>query len=99
MSLNRNTDALRDFVDRLFNLDVELRDAKTEHGDLVRDLKAEVKARGDETGVDFKEVQRLAKIKLDEKAERDRMELLCGDMETFDVIFGPPSSREPDDDI
>jgi hypothetical protein len=87
---------LRDFVDRLFNLDTELKNAKTEHGDLVRDLKAEVKAREDETGVNFKEVQRLAKIKLDESTERERMELLCGDFETFDVIFGPPSVRSSD---
>jgi len=98
---NRNLKALQEFVDRGFAVEDEFRNAKTERDDLMRDLKAEIKARNDETGVDAKEVVRLIKIRLDESAERERMQLLCGDIETFDTIFGPPSRKpaQEDEDI
>jgi uncharacterized protein (UPF0335 family) len=95
---NRNLSALKDFVDRGYQIEHEFRAAKGERDDLIGDLKTEIKARSDETGVDAKEVMRLIKIRLDEDEQRQKAILLTGDLETFDVIFGPPSKRAAEDE-
>jgi len=96
---NRNMEALGDFVNRMFNIEDEFNSAKAERDDLVKDLKAEIKSRKDETGVDAKEVQRLVKIKLDEAGQREAQQILAGDLDTYDCLFGASSEIVDDDEV
>jgi uncharacterized protein (UPF0335 family) len=99
MAANRSDEALRGYVERVVGIEREYLDAKAERGDLIKDMKAEVKSNHDSTGVDWKEVERLSKIRLEEQAAREKCAELEGDLETFEGLFGAPApdSEDPDD--
>jgi len=88
MTDNRNTEALRSYVDRMTKIEQDFNDAKQEHKDLIKDMSAEIKSRYDETGVEAKEVKRLTAIRLAEAEKRDEKQMLVDDLDTYDLIYG-----------
>lgn len=58
---NVDTDVMKSYVERLFNIEQGFADVKAEYTDSKADLKTEIKGRSDETGVDFKQVAALVK--------------------------------------
>ena len=85
-----NTDlaAKKAYVDRMVAIESEFAEAKAEYTDLVKDLKGEIKNRKEETGVDPKEVVRLAKIRIKENEAREAAAQLDDDLSTYDVLYG-----------
>lgn len=91
---NLNADALKQFVDRAVDIERTFADAKSEYTDTKKDFYAEVKARFDETGVDAKEVKRLAKIRMDEAQARETYTELGSDLEQVESLYGPAQAED-----
>lgn len=93
-----NTDSKKkkEYVDRLYAIERDFLDAKAERDDMVKDLMVEIKSTSEATGVDGKEVKRLAKIKLDVQAAMEKLEEATDDMATHDELYGVTTD---DDDI
>ena len=75
----------------------EFNAAKEDHKDRIADLTAEIKSGADEHGIDPKEVQRLAKIDVDEQKHRDQRDTLDADLTEWDKIRAFDKSLEEDD--
>lgn len=102
---NTDHEALKGFVERMFNLEKDFEDVKAEYTDAKKDLKAEIKSRTDETGVNVKQVIDLVKIRLNEQAALEEQEEMEANMELYRMVYGfapppPPSAddEESDDD-
>lgn len=74
MALNRNQQALADYVERLVNIDTELEEAKQLAKESKKDLLAEIKSNFEATGVNGADVKRGAKLRKPKHtiAERQR---------------------------
>lgn len=97
---NVDHDALKGYVERLFNLESEFADQKAEYTDSKKDLKTEIKGRLDETGVTFDQVQSLVKIRLNEANALDEQAENNANMELYEEVFGfsAPAEQSSDDD-
>lgn len=99
---NADHEALRGFVDRLFNLEKDFEDVKAEYKDATKDLKAEIKSRVDETGVNVKQVVDLVKIRMNEQAALEEQEEMEANMELYRSVYGfappPPPTADEDDE-
>lgn len=95
-----NTDEKKkkEYVDRLYAIERDFLDAKAERDDMVKDLMVEIKGTSEATGVEGKEVKRLAKIRLDVNAAMEKLNEATDDMATHDELYGT-SANEDDDDI
>lgn len=98
---NVDRDALKGYVERLFNVEQSFADVKAEYQDTKNDLKTEIKGRADETGVDFKQVAALAKIRMNEAAALDEKAAHDTNTALYEELFGfsaEPSELAEDDD-
>lgn len=98
---NIDTDALKGYVDRLFNVEQEFADVKAEYTDTKKDLKAEIKSRVDETGVTFDQVAALVKTRMNETEALDQQAELNANMLLYEQVYGfsaAPSQLEEDDE-
>lgn len=98
---NANHEALKGFVDRLFNIERDFADVKGEYTDSVKDLKTEIKSNADETGVSVKQVVELVKIRLNEQAAIDEQEERDANMELYRSVYGfsaAPASETADEE-
>lgn len=86
-------------VDRLFNVEREFADVKSEYNDTKKDLRTEFKAREDETGYTFKQIEGLVKIRLNEQKAKDEQEARDADMFLYEQVYGfAPGASEDEDD-
>lgn len=98
---NIDTDALKGYVDRLFNVEQEFADVKAEYTDSKKDLKAEIKGRVDETGVTFEQVAALVKTRMNETEALDQQAETNANMLLYEQVYGfsaVPSQLEEDDE-
>lgn len=97
---NVNHEALRGFVDRLYNVENDFADVKAEYTDSKRDLKAEIKSRTDETGISVKQVEALVKIRLNEQAALDEKADAEANMFLYEQVYGfaPAQEAAPEDE-
>lgn len=98
---NIDHDALKGYVDRLFNVEQEFADTKAEYTDSKKDLKAEVKSRVEETGVTFEQVAALVKTRMNEAEALDHQAETNANMSLYDEVYGfstAPSTLEEDDE-
>jgi seryl-tRNA synthetase len=96
-----NTDnvAKKEYIDRLYEIEKAFQEAKAERNEMVKDLGTEVKTRRDETGVEFTEIKRLTKIRLDLEAAREDHETLEGDIATIDFLYEGELDVPADDEV
>lgn len=85
---NVDTDVMKSYVERLFNIEQGFADVKAEYTDSKADLKTEIKGRSDETGVDFKHVAALVKIRMNEAAALDEQAAHDTNMSLYEQLFG-----------
>jgi uncharacterized protein (UPF0335 family) len=96
-------EALKGFVDRLFNVEQEFADVKAEYTDSKKDLKAEIKGKVDETGVTPAQVEALVKIRLNETEALDAQATMNANTLLYEQVFGfnaapaEPEAEEEDD--
>lgn len=99
---NADRDALKAFVERLFNVENDFADVKAEYTDSKKDLKAEINQRTDETGVNYKQVEALVKIRLNESKAKDEQADMEANMFLYEQVFGfnaePPADADGDED-
>ncbi len=97
---NVSPETIRELVDRLFNVESEFADVKSEYTATKTDLRTEIKGREDETGVTFKQVESLVKIRLNEQKARDEQEARDADMFLYEKVYGfaPETSSDDEDD-
>lgn len=96
---NRNRDQIAKYVERWANIEREFNEAKAERGDMVKDLRTEIKSRADEIGSNAKEIEALVKIKLAEAEFRQDIQDRQEHLDSYEVIFGPPTSAPEDDEV
>lgn len=87
----------KDYIRRWVAVEQAFAEAKSEHDELLKDLKTEIKTHSDETGVEAKEVGRLAKIMLDVPAATTKLEEATEDMANYELLYGEVTAD--DDDI
>jgi hypothetical protein len=85
---NVDHDALKGFVDRLFNVEQEFADQKAEYNDSKKDLKAEIKGKVEETGVTVDQVVALAKIRMNEAEALDLQAEANANAALYDEVYG-----------
>ena len=85
---NVDTDVMKSYVERLFNIEQGFADVKAEYTNSKADLKTEIKGRSDETGVDFKQVAALVKIRMNEAAALDEQAAHDTNMSLYEQLFG-----------
>jgi Fe-S cluster assembly scaffold protein SufB len=95
---NRDNKKVKSLVERWFEIENEFNEAKTERNDMVKDLKAEIKSRVDETGCTVAEIQRLVAIRLAEAEARENLETMTNDLDAYEVIFGSATRAPAQDD-
>ena len=101
---NVDHDALKGFVERLFNVEQEFADTKAEYNDSKKDLKAEIKGKVEETGVTVDQVVALAKIRmneaeaLDQQAEANANAALYEEVFGFNAVASEADETEDEDD-
>jgi hypothetical protein len=95
--MNTNDKALKNFVERLFNVEQSFAEQKGEYTDAKKDLKTEIKSRFDETGVTAEDVERLVKIRMDEEKAIERQETVNADMHRYEQLFGLAASGGAED--
>lgn len=83
---NQDKQALHDYIDRVVEIERTFKAAQEERKDMISEMKTEIKGRYDATGVESKEVMRLAKIKLNETESREQHAQLAEDLETIDLM-------------
>lgn len=95
-------EALRELVERMFNLEQEFADTKAEYNDSKKDLKAEIKGKVDETGVTVDQVVALAKIRMNEAEALDAQAEANANAALYDEVYGfntsPLASEDDEDD-
>jgi uncharacterized protein (UPF0335 family) len=97
---NVDHDALKGFVDRLFNVEQEFADVKAEYTDSKKDLKSEIKGKVDETGVTVAQVEGLVKIRLNEMEALDHQAEVNANALLYEKVYGfsSPSAEAGDDE-
>jgi uncharacterized protein (UPF0335 family) len=98
---NVDSSAMKSYVERLFDIEQSFADQKAEYQDSKADLKTEIKGRADETGVDFKQVAALVKIRMNEAAALDEQAAHDTNVRLYEELFGfsaQPSELADDDD-
>jgi uncharacterized protein (UPF0335 family) len=98
---NVDHDALKGFVDRLFNVEQEFADTKAEYTDSKKDLCAEIKGKVDETGVTVAQVKALVVIRQNESEALDAQAEANANAALYDEVYGfnaEPSQLVEDDE-
>lgn len=98
---NTDHDALKGYVDRLFNVEQEFADTKAEYTDSKKDLKSEIKSRVEETGVTFDQVAAQVKIRMNEAEALDTQAETNANMLLYEEVYGfsaAPSQLAEDDE-
>lgn len=81
-------EALKGFVDRLFNVEQEFADVKAEYTDSKKDLKSEIKGKVEETGVTFEQVAAMVKTRMNETEALDAQAETNANMMLYEEVFG-----------
>jgi hypothetical protein len=92
---NTDQEALKAFAERLFNVEHDFADVKAEYTDSKKDLKAEINQRTDETGITYKQVEGLVKVRLNEQKALDEQADMEATMFLYEKVFGFAAPADP----